>query len=64
MSVSDLAPRVGLSKSALSQHLGIMRESGLVTRRQDRQKAYYSCTATALKVLELVAWLVERDTLP
>ena len=48
MSVSDLAPRVGLSKSALSQHLGIMRESGLVTRRQDRQKAYYSCTATAL----------------
>ncbi|MER8447342.1 ArsR family transcriptional regulator [Mesorhizobium sp. M1066] len=55
---------MGLSKSALSQHLGIMREFGLVTRRQDRQKAYYSCTNTALKVLALLAWLVEREVLP
>ncbi|MBZ9776978.1 ArsR/SmtB family transcription factor [Mesorhizobium sp. CO1-1-8] len=64
MSVSDLAPRLGLSNSALSQHLGIMREFGLVTRRQERQKAYYSCTDPALKVLELLDWLVERETLP
>jgi DNA-binding transcriptional ArsR family regulator len=64
MSVSDLAPRVGLSKSALSQHLGIMRAFGLVTRRQDRQRAYYSCTDPVLKVLKLLAKLEERGTLP
>ncbi|MDF3233787.1 MULTISPECIES: metalloregulator ArsR/SmtB family transcription factor [unclassified Mesorhizobium] len=64
ISVSDLAPRLGLSNSALSQHLGMMRESGLVTRRQERHKAYYSCTDLALKVLELLDWLVERKTLP
>ncbi|MEV8641435.1 metalloregulator ArsR/SmtB family transcription factor [Mesorhizobium ciceri] len=58
ISVSDLAPRLGLSNSALSQHLGMMRESGLVTRRQERHKAYYSCTDLALKVLELLDCLL------
>ncbi|RVD19720.1 MAG: ArsR family transcriptional regulator [Mesorhizobium sp.] len=64
ISVSDLASRLGLSNSALSQHLSIMREFGLVTRKQERQKAYYSCTDRALKVLELLDWLAERKTLP
>ncbi|MBZ9771184.1 ArsR/SmtB family transcription factor [Mesorhizobium sp. CO1-1-8] len=64
MFVADLAQRVGLSNSALSQHLGIMREFGLVTRRQNRQRAYYSCTDPVLKVLKLLARLEERGTLP
>jgi DNA-binding transcriptional ArsR family regulator len=64
ISVSDLASRLGLGNSALSQHLSIMRDFGLVTRKQERQKAYYSCTDRALKVLELLDWLAERKTLP
>jgi ArsR family transcriptional regulator, virulence genes transcriptional regulator len=38
ISVSDLASRLGLSNSALSQHLSIMREFGLVTRGRSVKK--------------------------
>lgn len=41
MRVGDLAAAVGLSQSALSQHLGRMREEGLVTFRRDGQTLFY-----------------------
>lgn len=40
-SVSALADEVGLSQSALSQHLAKLREDGLVTFRRDSQTLYY-----------------------
>ncbi len=43
LSVGALAERVGLSQSALSQHLAKLRASGLVETRRDRQMIYYSC---------------------
>lgn len=41
LSVGDLAERVGLSQSALSQHLAKLREEGLVATRKDAQTVYY-----------------------
>ena len=39
--VSALAEAVGLSQSALSQHLAKMREEGLVTFRRESQTLWY-----------------------
>lgn len=40
-SVTDLANDVGLSQSALSQHLAKMREEGLVSFRRESQTLWY-----------------------
>lgn len=61
ISLGALAGRVGLSRSALSQHLAIMRSFDLVTTRHDGQKIYYACTDPVLKVMQL---LVEQQVLP
>ena len=39
--VGDLADAIGLSQSALSQHLARMREEGIVTFRRDAQTLWY-----------------------
>jgi DNA-binding transcriptional ArsR family regulator len=39
--VGDLAKSVGLSQSALSQHLALMRDDGLVASRRDGQTIHY-----------------------
>lgn len=39
--VNSLADEVGLSQSALSQHLAKMREEGLVTYRRESQTLWY-----------------------
>jgi len=39
--VNSLAETVGLSQSALSQHLAKMREEGLVTYRRESQTLWY-----------------------
>lgn len=41
MPVGDIADAVGLSQSALSQHLAKMREDGLLATRRDGQTIYY-----------------------
>lgn len=41
MNVSTLVEEVGLSQSALSQHLAIMRACGLVTTRKEGLNVYY-----------------------
>lgn len=41
MRVGDVAEAVGLSQSALSQHLAKMREEGLVAFRRDGQTLFY-----------------------
>lgn len=44
MTVNDLADAVGLSQSALSQHLGRLREDGLVAFRREAQTLHYRVT--------------------
>lgn len=39
--VSELNTRLDLSQSALSQHLAILRDDGLVTTRREAQSIYY-----------------------
>jgi DNA-binding transcriptional ArsR family regulator len=42
MSVGELNSRVALSQSALSQHLALLREGGLVETRREAQSIHYS----------------------
>ena len=41
-SVGSLMKAIGLSQSALSQHLAKLREDGLVVTRRDAQTIYYA----------------------
>lgn len=53
MAVGALAGEVGLSQSALSQHLSKLRAKKLVSTRRDAQTIYYSANSEAvLKVLQ------------
>jgi len=45
LSVGDLNARLDLSQSALSQHLALLREAGLVETRREAQSIYYSLPA-------------------
>lgn len=55
-SVSALEAVVGLSQSALSQHLAKLREGGIVTTRREAQTIYYSIAdKRAERVLAVLA---------
>ncbi len=45
LSVGEIAEKVELSQSALSQHLAKLRGMGLVETRRERQMIYYSCSS-------------------
>ena len=58
MSVGALQPRVGLSQSALSQHLALLREEGVVATRREGQSIFYRVAdPAALRVLQTLAEL-------
>ncbi len=55
VSVSDLAEAVGLSQSALSQHLAKMREEGLLATRRVAQTVFYRIAdADAARLLTML----------
>jgi DNA-binding transcriptional ArsR family regulator len=55
MRVGELVSAVGLSQSALSQHLAILRADGLVTFRRESQALYYRISdLRAARVLKLL----------
>ncbi len=49
--VGDLEEIVGLSQSALSQHLARLRRDGLVITRRDAQTIYYSLEDRAVQAM-------------
>ena len=52
-SVGELNARVDLSQSALSQHLAVLREDGLVTTRREAQTIRYALAAgPAQRIIE------------
>lgn len=58
LSVGQIQPRVGLSQSALSQHLALLREQGLVATRREAQVIYYRINDhAALRVIQTLAEL-------
>jgi DNA-binding transcriptional ArsR family regulator len=55
MKVGDLVDAVGLSQSALSQHLALLREDGLVAFRRASQTLYYRVSdPRAARILKLL----------
>ena len=55
LSVGDINDRVHLSQSALSQHLGVLRDAGLVTTRRQSQTIYYTLAhGPALQIMEVL----------
>ncbi len=50
-SVGALAKQVGLSQSALSQHLARLRDDGFVTTRREAQTVYYSVTGEEVQAV-------------
>jgi len=55
--VGDLQPHVGLSQSALSQHLAVLREEGVVATRRDGQTIWYRIADPA--AAQLIATLAD-----
>ena len=49
--VSAIASYVGLSQSAVSQHLAKLRRQHLVTTRRDAQTIYYSSESAAVRAI-------------
>lgn len=53
MSVGELNERVPLGQSALSQHLAVLRNNGIVRTRREAQTVYYSLNpGPAAQVIE------------
>ena len=58
LSVRDIQSRVGLSQSALSQHLALLREEGVVGTRRESQTIYYRIVDhAAMRVIQTMAEL-------
>ncbi len=51
----DLIPRAGISQPAVSQHLAVLREAGLVTERREGRLVYYRVDPKGLR--PLVDWI-------
>jgi DNA-binding transcriptional ArsR family regulator len=56
-SVTSLQKAIGLSQSALSQHLARLREDDLVATRREAQTIYYSLASS--RISRLIALLYE-----
>lgn len=55
LSVGEINERVPLSQSALSQHLGVLREAGLVTTTRKSQTIHYSLAqGPTLNIMEIL----------
>jgi DNA-binding transcriptional ArsR family regulator len=55
LSVGQLNQRINLSQSALSQHLAVLREQGLVNTRRESQTIYYRLAdSPAMSVIGLL----------
>jgi len=65
MSVGQLGARIGLSQSALSQHLAKLRRDGLVRTRRDRQTIYYRLAGTeAASILTVLGQIYGNRAAP
>jgi DNA-binding transcriptional ArsR family regulator len=57
--VCDLTSELDMSQAAVSQHLRVLREAGLVTARRDGRHRYYQLRPAGLT--ELHDWLDELE---
>jgi DNA-binding transcriptional ArsR family regulator len=62
MKVGDIVEAVGLSQSALSQHLALLRTDGLVAFRRESQTLYYRISdPRAARLLKLLKEMYCED---
>ena len=58
LSVGEIQTRIGLSQSALSQHLARLREDGVLATRREGQTIFYRINdPAALRVIQTLAEL-------
>lgn len=55
VSVQDIVEQVGTSQSNISQHLGILRDKGVLATRKDANRVYYRIGD--LRTLKLVGMM-------
>lgn len=63
--VGDITQRTNLSRPAVSHHLKILKDAGVVGMREDGTKNYYYLTATSaalLPLLNLLKHIIELNT--
>lgn len=54
-SVQDIVERVGTSQSNISQHLAVLRDKGILTRRKDANRVYYRVgDARTLRLIDMM----------
>ncbi|MFK8011507.1 MAG: ArsR/SmtB family transcription factor [Marinicellaceae bacterium] len=57
-SVSELHQKIGLSQSALSQHLATLRREGMVKTRRESQAIFYSLAqSNTTKIIQVLSEL-------
>jgi DNA-binding transcriptional ArsR family regulator len=55
LSVGELNERLNLSQSALSQHLGVLREANVVTTTREAQSIRYELSSAAVtRIIEIL----------
>ncbi|WP_271023126.1 metalloregulator ArsR/SmtB family transcription factor [Rhizobium sp. RCAM05973] len=60
--VNSLAKRLGISQSALSQHLTRLHQSGIVKVRRHAQFRYYTCDHPGVqRILKTLSEIFEAD---
>jgi DNA-binding transcriptional ArsR family regulator len=59
LAVGELTAGLDISQAAVSQHLRVLREAGLVTARQDGRNVFYQLRPAGLT--ELRDWLAELE---
>ncbi len=55
MNVTELTANFAVSQPAISQHLAVLREAGLVTERREGRRAFYRADTAGLQ--PLIDWV-------
>lgn len=55
MNVTELTAGFAVSQPAISQHLAVLRDAGLVTERREGRRAYYRADMSGLR--PLIDWV-------
>lgn len=58
LAVSTLVSAVGLSQSAVSQHLALMRAEGVVQGRRDGKTVYYSIADSRIRAMMVALYQI------
>lgn len=61
MKVGDIADAIGLSQSAVSQHLAKLRAQGIVTCRRDAQRIYYALSSKSVRRFLSVFFIIDNN---